>query len=283
MKQVVVSPETKRLSIEMVIRLVLMQMDSDPFARSVLDGLAGSDPETKKEMKLEGVRAKLAGFCYDQKIFPVKKDDAIANCHYEGDVGQDKEFYISVEEFKLFARSCGVDVSNDENDWLFHQSIEEPSFSKSKLFRLSPAIPLPSPSGEEVEEDWGSEVEEAFRAEMERKKARLKIQIPGKLPNTRIGKLAVKIAWEIEVDTGIPAATKAVMDRLCKLAEKVSETDSIDSNEDCLLYANISVLGQEMVRWKTADGTEKRFGQQTCKQALSAWRNSLPQKVVRRR
>lgn len=285
MKVNIVSPGSKkiRLSIERVLRLVLRNVVSDPHFELPLVELTQSS-EVREEMKLAHVRSKFLGFCRDGNILPRKKDDPPACFNYDGDVGQDKEFDISVEEFKLFARSYGIDVVTGGVEFPLPGPEVEPTFSKLIPIRRLPRVALPSPSGEEVEETWDDpEIEDAIRSDREKRKARLKKKIPGKLPKSCIGKLAVKIAWEIEVDTDRRAPCKAVMDRLCKLAARVDETDSIDSNEDCLRSADTTVPGQEMVRWATEAGLEKWFGQNTCKQALRTWKNSIPQKTIRRR
>ena len=272
-----------RLSIESVLRLVLRKVESDPHFEVPLVELTRTR-EVRKEMLLATVRLKFLGFCSDRNIRPRKKNDPPACFNYDGDVGQDKEFDISVEEFKLFACLYGIDVVTGGVELPLLEPEAEPTFSKLIPMRRLPRVALPSPSGEEIDETWDDpEIEDALRADGEKRKARLKKNIPGKFPKSRIGKLVVKIAWEIEVDTGRRAACKAVMDRLCKLAATVDETDSRDSNESCLRSADTTVPGQEKVRWVTEAGLEKWFGQNTCKQALRVWKNSIPQKTIRRR
>ena len=274
MKLGVYPPEVTRFSIETVLQAVFMVVGSDPQFRLKFPEFAAFSPQITKAMKQARIRTQFLAFCRDGNITPRKKDDPAACFKCDGDVEQEKEFDISLEEFRLFARSYGFDVSNEEKDSLSYWSNklnEEATFLKPTSIRLSPGIPLLSPSGAEIEEPWNDpEIEEALKADADKKKRTLKQQIPGKLPRKSIGKLAVKIAWGVEVDTGKRVGARIIMAHLCKLA-------TADSDKDCLLDADTSIPGQEQVKW-TDEGTENWFSLEDCKSCLRTWRNSIPQK-----
>jgi len=80
--------------------------------------------------------------------------------------------------------------------------------------------------------------------------------IPGKLPNTNIGQLAIKAAWQIECATGKGATAKQVIETLKKWepGEPVI-TESIAHG----------------VKWATTKGTEKSFDVETCAKTLKTW------------
>jgi len=122
-RSIVFSPEQKRLSIELVISLMLRMNISEPHCPLTFGVLAASDPETKtetkaearektkRETKLERVRSKFLSFCRDGNILPRKKDDPAACFNCASDLGKGNEFDISLEEFRIFARSYGRNVS----------------------------------------------------------------------------------------------------------------------------------------------------------------------------
>lgn len=83
--------------------------------------------------------------------------------------------------------------------------------------------------------------------------------IPGKLPKTSIGKLAIKAAWQIERETGKGATANQVIDTLQKWEPDEST------------ITNIIPHG---VKWETTKGIEKPFDVTTCAKTLATWNQS---------
>lgn len=85
--------------------------------------------------------------------------------------------------------------------------------------------------------------------------------IPGKMPRTTIGKLAITAAWEIEVKAGKQASANQV---IAKLAEWI-DTEPI-------LLEKIP----HGIRWMTANITEADFSIEACGKALAKWNLTRP-------
>lgn len=82
---------------------------------------------------------------------------------------------------------------------------------------------------------------------------------PGKMPNTNIGKLAVKAAWQIECSTGQQATANKVIKMLQSWVE----------NEPVLLETL-----PHGVTWTTTKGKVKPFDVEACAKALDTWYKS---------
>ena len=83
--------------------------------------------------------------------------------------------------------------------------------------------------------------------------------IPGKMPRTAIGKLAVNVAWEIECATGKRAIASQVINKLQELEK-----------DEPILTEKIP----HGVKWVTSKGKGKSFDVQTCAKALETWNTS---------
>lgn len=86
-------------------------------------------------------------------------------------------------------------------------------------------------------------------------------QVPGVMPRTAIGKLAIKIAWEIELTTAKQATANQVIRRL----EELIETETI-------LLEKIP----HGIRWMTTNSKEADFSLEACAKALSKWKLTRP-------
>jgi len=82
--------------------------------------------------------------------------------------------------------------------------------------------------------------------------------IPGKIPRTGIGKLAIKAAFEIERETGKLASANQVMDKLHKWIETEAEPILLEKEA----YGVI---------WMTTNQQEARFTIEACGKALKKW------------
>ncbi len=83
--------------------------------------------------------------------------------------------------------------------------------------------------------------------------------IPGKMPNVKIGQLAVKAAWNIERETNKKASASAVIKML---------QDWV-ATEDILLSAK-----PHGVEWTTSNFTTAIYDVKTCSKTLSVWNKS---------
>ena len=84
--------------------------------------------------------------------------------------------------------------------------------------------------------------------------------VPGKRPQTTIGRLAIIIAYEIECKVERRASRNEVMVILQKKVREHSEPDVL-----------MSSLGKDGVKWITNKGVEKTYSFEACGKTLSAW------------
>lgn len=86
--------------------------------------------------------------------------------------------------------------------------------------------------------------------------------IPGKIPRISIGKLAIEIAWDIELDTGKFANASEVMKRLQQYAEEGKHSDFLQEKIP------------KGVTWLTNDCEQRVYMLDTCGRALREWKKS---------
>lgn len=84
-------------------------------------------------------------------------------------------------------------------------------------------------------------------------------EIPGKMPRTNIGKLAIKAAWQIECDTSKLATPKQVIEKLQAWTETEPE---------------LAETIPHGVKWTTTKGKQKPFDIEACAKALETWQAS---------
>lgn len=89
--------------------------------------------------------------------------------------------------------------------------------------------------------------------------------IPGKMPNTTIGKLAIKAAWEIEYKTKKRATAKQVIERLQAWVDHISNPNAVTE-----LTKKIS----NGVKWVTTGGKERDYDIGACQKTLETWQKS---------
>ncbi len=86
----------------------------------------------------------------------------------------------------------------------------------------------------------------------------------GKMPRVAIGQLAVKIAWQIEQETGKKATAKQVMAELQKRADDGTHSDVLMESD----------RAKKKVTWFTTKSTERPYGIEACQRTLSTWNKS---------
>jgi hypothetical protein len=85
--------------------------------------------------------------------------------------------------------------------------------------------------------------------------------IPGKLPNTSMGKLAIKAAWQIEGELKRAATAKQVMTRLQEWADGGHEPATLLKSDK----KNHAVI------WITGKRVEKSYDTEACGKTLEIW------------
>ena len=300
---VYIGPGVKHIPISLVFTFVRDRLNSESKITSMFHGLSESDPSLKRAINDAKAKNGFLEFCEQENVQPTAIAPWAVQTPYQGERAQDGVYRISVDEFCRFIKIYGIDVTYsrpapDEGSGSSRRDISDQSSKKLDEESASNTLALPASNKGKVirigqhddlsgldtdPDDWGTEFEAWFAASEAKAKERLKKRNlkhphPGKTPTTPAGRLAVKIAWEIEVCTGEQATCKEVMDRLCKLAVTVNKTDSLDADADRLTGADTSVPGQGRVRWCTEGGIEKWYGQNTCKGTLTTWRSSYHKK-----
>jgi hypothetical protein len=89
--------------------------------------------------------------------------------------------------------------------------------------------------------------------------------IPGTLPRSEVGKLAVTIAFNFQRDMGRPASPAEVMARLHDLAESGDEAGVLASSD----------RKRNEVVWYKANGETATFTANACQKVLAKWQGSL--------
>jgi hypothetical protein len=87
---------------------------------------------------------------------------------------------------------------------------------------------------------------------------------PGRLPGNAIGRLAAKIAWQIECRTNHKASAKDVMASLQEMADSGEEADILRRADK----------EHKAVIWLTSKYEEKSFSQEACQKVLKSWNRS---------
>lgn len=86
----------------------------------------------------------------------------------------------------------------------------------------------------------------------------------GKLPNTSMGKLAIKAAWLIEGETNRAATAKQVMTRLQEWADGGHEPATLLKSDK----------KNHAVKWITGKRVEKSYDIEACGKTLETWTDS---------
>ena len=87
-------------------------------------------------------------------------------------------------------------------------------------------------------------------------------EIPGKMPRTAIGKLAIDAAWKIERETGKRATGKLVIERL---------QSWVDHRDNPNAVTELTEKIPNGVMWVTSAGLKKRYDIGTCQKTLENW------------
>jgi hypothetical protein len=102
---------------------------------------------------------------------------------------------------------------------------------------------------------------DAPAAKVEARTARIP---PGKMPKVASRKMAIKAAWQIELQNKRAASAKEVMSLLQSWADEGTEPDVLINSD----------RGKKGVLWRTAKGKENIFDIDACEKALKTWKES---------
>src|SRR5687768_5233934 len=161
-------------------------------------------------------------------------------------------------------KSFPANILNDEN-LLYRWILEEPQkIDISHIYIYSEHIVKKSPNHLESSLT-NTEFNVKFHCNKEHANSKFvsitqqQETLPGKLPNPAIGKLAVKVAWEIECKLKRQATANEVIKALQGLVGK----------EDILIEAI-----PHGIKWMTTKLKEKDYNIEACGKTLKSWRNS---------
>ena len=221
-----------------------------------------------EQFELEKLRMQFLEFCQSQGVRPVHVADHSRS--YQGYCDQDQEFEISLSQFKSFAeRHVSVDCCNPVE---FNRKLTE-SLEDAPIVSVGVPRVTVSSVAEYVgdidsdEERWGfADVATRPNRRRQEKLRELKKNIPGKQPRTNMGRLAIRLAWRHEVETGT-RATSADLMRL--LREHARENDKPKWLGD----PSIDVAGEDAVTFFVGE-VMKTYRLQSCKRVLREWRSS---------
>lgn len=90
-------------------------------------------------------------------------------------------------------------------------------------------------------------------------------EIPGKIPNTANGQLAIKAAWKIECGTGKRATAKQVIETLQSWVDHKDNPDAV---------VELTAKIPKGVKWVTSAGKENKYDIGACQKTLATWNKS---------
>lgn len=98
------------------------------------------------------------------------------------------------------------------------------------------------------------------------------LEIPGKLPSTANGKIAVKAAWQIECESGRRASGEEVMARLQHWADNGDEPGVLIRSNKKKRY----------VVWLTQKYEERDYSLEACQKTVERWNESREEPTLDR-
>lgn len=266
--------DAKTVLVSVVLRVVQTRMARDRgYLNPLVSQLLSSGESSLKEVVLEKLRMQFLEFCQSQEVRPVHVADPSRS--YCGDYDQDQEFEITLDQFKLFAeRYVKVDCYDFvEFERKLTESLQETLSVSADVTRLT-ISPIVDNTGDTDSDDgqWDlADVTSRPNPRRQKKLRELKKNIPGKQPNTNMGRLAIRLAWGHEVETGRPASTTDLMRLLREYALE-------DHKPEWLGDPCQDVAGEDAVNFFVG-GVKKTYRLQSCKRVLREWRLSYHRKT----
>lgn len=254
MKIVNIPSGTKRISVADVFRLMLDQAKGGRI-RIVIDREGKAISNTKGGLvNIRELQKHFLAFCHLKNVIPIFPD-APWTFDYEPTQEKNYRYQISVEEFQMFAGAYGIEVSSE---------------STVSSVDLEPKNTI-EPDESDDPDDWGGD-DAPSSAAIDKIKPPESVQgpnhadskMPGKLPRVAIGKLAIKAAWQIEIEIRRAASRDEVMARLQEWADSGTEPAVLRKSDK----------PKRGVQWVTYGGILKTYDLDACEKAIIAWRKS---------
>lgn len=205
-------------------------------------------------------------------LSPKQRREVAAQWDYSHDPEMEDE---RQQSWDLFCRQDAVQREIREWEALKPQSITEKAEQTDRLLALREQerllrVQLSSDAAGSSQEEQAQQQGEAEAVTQESAQpvgvepVTNELQIPGNLPRIAVGRLAVKAAWEIELETGRAATVRRVMQRLQSWADEGKEPAVLIRLD----------RGKRSVVWRTEDGKEKNYDEEACGKAIERWMQS---------
>lgn len=271
LSDVVVFEGITTFSVDEALSIIFLKVKSTTPQKNTVGGMLIGDSDCRNESIRITVREQFLAFCRDQKISPIHISDP--EQIYQGDESEGGAFTISFSEFEVLLRGYGVKLSRYRKPAFLPQSSREEKPDAN--VKITPRS-NDSEFSDDPDDGWDPEIVEAVKNEMQRKKLKkLNFQvenIPGKMPHTRMGKLAVQIAWEHEVFTREAASPADVMKKLRLLA-----LQDDDAKPEYLGSPITDLGGKEAVQFLVHDQA-KPYRLKSLSRDLLNWKKSYHKK-----
>lgn len=293
-KKIVVLGQLECVSAKLALDFISGELTKIPAVSGSLD--FGLDQKMKRCVIYERLRSQLIE--YVQHRFPNEELHNFKGANDVADLGSDQDWFISLESFKAFASSVGVEFVLE-----FHKKIPLPELEPvtsgaplvkedlanyslpKKVIKNQERVKRPLDINHELyilrklqhslasrtkedawdESEYENEIKQARRT-IRKRIRRLLEHIPGNVPSKPISRLAVRIGWKAYLETNQPPEATDVLQRMHKLAKR-------DTGHECLLEATVTSSGRETVKYQSG---KKRptYKDQACYRTLKDWWDS---------
>jgi len=293
-KKIVVLGQLECVSAKLALDFVSGELTKIPVVSGSLD--FGIDQEMKRSVVYERLRPQLIE--YIQHRSPIERSHDDKGSNDVADPGNDQDWFISLDSFKSFASSVGVEFALE-----FHEKIPLPELDpatsvaqltsegltnyslRKKVLKKQEKVVRPLDINRELyvlrklqsslasstKEDAWDESEYENELKQARRIIRTKIRcllehIPGNVPSKPISRLAVKMGWKAYLETNQPPDAADVLQRMYKFAKR-------DTGHECLLEATVTSSGRKTVKFQSG---RKRptYKDQACYRTLKDWWDS---------
>lgn len=213
-------------------------------------------PDGKSEMANQSVE-RFIKFCKRNGITPT--DTSSPNSvEYSGLDDPKTTHTISIDEFRKLAREYGFDL-------LFEDPGPTATPSTTLPVSVSNTLKIPEVEISGVAMASATQKSDQPKLPMQMEETTTsQTEIPGKMPRTGAGRLAVEAAWQIECRTNRPASCKDVMTQLQEWADDGSKAGTLVSSD----------RAKRAIFWTTMTGCERKFDVEACRKALETWNKS---------
>ena len=217
--------EAAAIRVSFALKTVQRLIGSDQHSLTpLLEQLLLPSKSGHKWFELERLRMQFLEFCQSQGVRPVHVADH--SRLYRGYCDQDQAVEISLSQFKSFAELyVSVDCCDPvEFSRKLTESLEDAPSNSVGAPRVTVSSVAKNVGDIDYEEEqWGfADVANQPNRRRQKKLRELKKNVPGKQPRTNMGRLAIRLAWGHEVETGIRATSADLMRLLREQAREKS-------------------------------------------------------------